>query len=413
MRHMKNTFKIIILLLLHHSSWMYAQQLEWTALANPDSLQVNSVHYSNDDLKVISATNCHPAHIRMFRSSDGVNTWDYLVPDNLMCQMGTGFSSDGKYLASIEEMGHIILFDYTPAVPDSINTLVMGTQYAFAIAFAPNSQKLVAGGSNGKMQTFNINTASIDLNITAHSSWVTAVNYSPDNTMIASGGNDNLVKLWDTTGNALLTLPGHADDITGLQFSPDNSRLYSSSADNSVKVWNTVTGALIHSIPVSNSDVNAIDLSNNGHILGIASKDNWIRLYNTATWSIIDSFLQDHGTTPQSIDLSSDGSKLVTGTVNGLVTQYQIGALTGIKTSENTDLQGPFLYPNPTTEYLYCSRNEKLKQVRLFDFSGRMITALKVAHNAIILPYDLPKGTYLISVLTEESKLNSQLIYKQ
>ncbi|MCC7029877.1 MAG: T9SS type A sorting domain-containing protein, partial [Chitinophagaceae bacterium] len=97
----------------------------------------------------------------------------------------------------------------------------------------------------------------------------------------------------------------------------------------------------------------------------------------------------------------------------GLVTQYQIGALTGIKINEKTDLQRPFLYPNPTTEYLYWSRNETLKQVRLVDFSGRMIAALQVVHNAIILPYDLPKGTYLITVLTEQNKLNSQLIYKQ
>jgi WD40 repeat protein len=242
---------LLNLLFIGMATTSVAQQLEWTALANPDSLQVNAVAFSTDNAKVVSATNCHPAHIRLYNTANGNQTWDYQVPNNLMCQMGIGFSSDGKYLASVEEMGNVIIFDYSVPVPDSVNTISMGTNYAFSIDFAPNAQKFAAGGSNGKLQTYHVNTGVLDININAHSSWVTAVCYASNNSWIASGGNDNKIKIWDTMGNLLFTLNGHSDDITSLRFSPDNARLFSSSLDNTVKVWNTSTGSLIHTIVVS------------------------------------------------------------------------------------------------------------------------------------------------------------------
>nr|MBP6314328.1 T9SS type A sorting domain-containing protein [Chitinophagaceae bacterium] len=406
---MKLFLSTMVLFIASHT---VAQQLEWTALANPDSLQVNAVRFSNDNAKVVSATNCHPAHIRLYHTANGIQTWDYEVPNNLMCQMGIGFSSDGKYLASIEEMGNVIIFDYSVPIPDSINTISMGTMYAFSIDFAPNAQKFAAGGSNGKLQTYQVNSGTIDLDINAHSSWVTAVCYAPNNQWLASGGNDNKIKIWDTLGNLLFSLNGHTDDITSLKFSPDNTRLFSSSLDNTVKVWNTTNGTLIQTVAVSNADVNAMDLTSNGLVMATVSKDNLIRLFTTSTFTPIDSFLQHHNGIPICLGFSSDGSKLVTGTSNGLVTLYNVASLTNVDTYQKLDFNDVTIYPNPIGNDIYISSKASMQWYKISDVLGEVLFSGNIINNRIPVDKNLKSGTYVLTLNNHANQQISRIILK-
>ena len=404
---------LLNLLFIGMATTSVAQQLEWTALANPDSLQVNAVAFSTDNAKVVSATNCHPAHIRLYNTTNGNQTWDYQVPNNLMCQMGIGFSSDGKYLASVEEMGNVIIFDYSVPIPDSVNTISMGTNYAFSIDFAKKKKKFAAGGSNGKLQTYHVNTGVLDININAHSSWVTAVCYASNNSWIASGVNDNKIKIWDTMGNLLFTLNGHSDDITSLRFSPDNARLFSSSLDNTVKVWNTSTGSLIHTIVVSNADVNALDITSNGQVIATASKDSLLRLFNANTYTLIDSFLQDHKCFPICLDFSTDGDKLVTGTSNGLTTLYNVAALTSIEAIEISDIDTMTIYPNPFVNEIFLGRRASGVQYQISTTLGEVLYTGKSSNSSITVPSTLSSGTYLLTLTSKKNQQRSHIIVKK
>ena len=100
-----------------------AQTKLWTQKGNPLNNSINSVAFRDDGLKVISGTNCHPSSIRIFDVSNGNTDWDYTLGTSFMCIMGVTFSENSNYIAAIEEMGNIILFDNSGATPVVIDTI--------------------------------------------------------------------------------------------------------------------------------------------------------------------------------------------------------------------------------------------------------------------------------------------------
>lgn len=87
---------------------LQAQTLIWAKDGHPDGLQVNSVAFSPNGAYILSGTNCHPAKIRLYNTSDGSLNWDYTVSSSLECMMGVGMSANSQFLASAEETGSVV-----------------------------------------------------------------------------------------------------------------------------------------------------------------------------------------------------------------------------------------------------------------------------------------------------------------
>jgi WD40 repeat protein len=368
----------IILLFLALSSLfaleVRAQSPVWTQIANPAGLQVNGVSFSADGTEILSGTNCHPSYLRLYDVVTGAINWDYQVGNNLMCMMGVGISANGQYLAAVEELGNVLIFDYTQSPPDSITTIPMGTSAAFSIAFSPASDKVAVGGSSGKLQTYNLPSGSLDRDIAAHTTYVTAVAYSPDGQLIVSGGTDNKAKIWNTSGQLQHQLLGHTNDVTGLRFTPDNLRVISSSKDNTIRVWEVATGNLVHTFNTGTSDVNGMALSPDGQHIVSVSNDGYIRFWNAVTYAFEGDILQAEGATPICVDWSADGQKIATGTSAGKVTLYLVPALVG--TADASKSAGLTAYPNPFHESFQIQlEGGQAKDYTLRDPMGRVVKA--------------------------------------
>ncbi len=296
----------------------------WTQTAHPNFLQVNGVAFSSDGTRILSGTECHPSVIRTYDALSGNVIWHHSVDEDFYCLMGVGFSANTNFFAAVEEMGNILVFDNTQQPPVPTNTIVMGTSYAFSIDFAPNNCKMLVGGSSGKLQTYYLNSGLLNLNVSAHLSWVTACAYSPDNKFIASGGDDAKVKIWDTTGTLLHTLSSHGSDITALRFTADNSTLISASLDDKIKIWDVASGTLLQTIAAPGGDIYGLDVSKDGQYFATVSNDKLIRVYDLGTLQELTNFGTLNNGTPRCIAWSpTDNSKIAVGYSSGKVMLYE------------------------------------------------------------------------------------------
>ena len=79
-----------------------------------------------------------------------------------------------------------------------------------------------------------------------HSSYVYAVAFFPDGTLLVLASGDKTVKLQDAwLGAALQTLEGYLSHVDAVAFLPDRTLVASASGDRTIKLWDARSGAAL------------------------------------------------------------------------------------------------------------------------------------------------------------------------
>ena len=116
-----------------------------------------------------------------------------------------------------------------------------------------------------------------------HRTWVNAVSFSPDGTLLASGSWDQTIKLWDVaTQTEVATLEGHAHGVTSVAFSaPNGTLLATGGQDGMVILWDVLTREKV--IAFGHTDgVTSVSVSSGGATLAAGGRDGTILLWDTS-----------------------------------------------------------------------------------------------------------------------------------
>lgn len=382
-----------------------AQNIVWSKKANPMFNSINGVAFNSDGQKIVTGTNCHPASIRVFDVNSGTMNWDYTVGSGFMCIMGVTFSANTNYIAAIEEFGNIFIFDNTLDTPQLINTINTGTTYGFSTAISPDNSSVAVGCSNGKLKIYNITSGLLATDISAHPSWVTCVNYSPNGNFIVTGGNDNQVKIWQNTGALIFTCSGHTDDITNVKFTPDNHYIISSSKDNLIKIWDATNGTLVRTITGHTDNVNGIAISPDGSKIVSASSDNSCKIWDFYNGSLLSTFGVPDSGAVNTVAWSSNANHIVTGNVLSDAVLWDVSNVLSVKSMSAIEDLNIVLYPNPVSNELKLQLSNKFKIIKteIYNSTGIQIYSSDLCLESINVEH-LPKGIYTLKIYTSENK---------
>ena len=161
-----------------------------------------------------------------------------------------------------------------------------------------------------------------------HKDWVNSVAISPDGTWLASGSADTTVKIWDIkTGECRATLEGHTERVTSLAITPDGETLFSGSKDNTIRRWQVGSRKLATILQGHTYFVIGMVVFDHGARLASCSGNErppTIRLWNTTTHELSRVIMDEGNTCVNSIAVSMNGDRLVSGGADGTVKVWNI-----------------------------------------------------------------------------------------
>ncbi|MFO0981216.1 MAG: hypothetical protein U1E76_05590 [Planctomycetota bacterium] len=242
--------------------------------------------------------------------------------------------------------------------------------------------------------------------LTAHTGGVSAMQFSPDGSLLASGCQyfESSVRFWDVaTGNqALQRIPytNLGDSITHLVFSRTGQQLLVSGMDGDAKLFDTLSGSLVQSYEHGDTlplTVYCAALHPNGHRVLTGGSDG-----NIKVWRKVDAFLIDTwfaGYDPYTMDFSPSGDLLAVGTNGGIVLMDGMsGSILGMLTG-HADLVRVVKF-TPSGRFLVSASSDRT--AALWDVASGARVRTFSGHTGPIVSMDLsPTADRLITCATD------------
>jgi len=180
------------------------------------------------------------------------------------------FSRDGSILAAgggrSAALGIVALFD----VKTGRRLTTVGDELdAVLAADLRSDHSLIAlGGPRKVVRVYRVADGSLAYEITKHTDWVTALEFSPDGKFLATADRSGGLFLWDAeTGRERGDLRGHTEQITAVSWRGDSAVLASTSEDDTVRLWQTSDGAQIKSWSAHAPGSNSVQFARDGQLV--------------------------------------------------------------------------------------------------------------------------------------------------
>ena len=213
------------------------------------------------------------------------------LPEAAKARLGKGkiseiqYSADGAVLVVATGIG-IWLYDTTTY--QEIGFLTAHTSAVECLAFSPDGNLLASGGGDGTILLWHRSIGAQKV-LTKSTEPVSNLAFSPDGKTIANGSRDT-IRFWDTiTGEEKDALTGLPEHINNLSFSPDGKTIVSVTwGDGEVCISDRITGKLKKTFTVEMTDnVFSIAFSPDGKIVAIGNSDGNIYLSDLNTGKLM------------------------------------------------------------------------------------------------------------------------------
>ena len=148
------------------------------------------------------------------------------------------------------------------------------------LAVSPDVRTAAAGGRDGKIRLWNLQTGRVETILEGHQREVQALAFQPGGNWLASGGRDGTVRLWSLpNGEEVRNLSGKFKEVRCLAFSPDGRTLATSHGGN-VILWNIATGVQRSTLKAHKFAITALVYLPDGHTLATAGWDRTVKLWD-------------------------------------------------------------------------------------------------------------------------------------
>ena len=189
------------------------------------------------------------------------------------------------------------------------------SETVWAVAFSANGEHIMTGSSDSAARIWATQSGDILHELIGHEGTVYSVSFSADGRYVVTAGEDMLIRLWDReTGREIQQFTGHTATVRSVTFSPNNRLIISGGDDNSVYLWDIETGLQVRRLVGHTLPVRSVAFSQDGNLIISGSDDQTVRIFETETGQVTRQ-LVGHAVPVRSVQLSTDLQTVATADV--------------------------------------------------------------------------------------------------
>lgn len=254
-----------------------AQIPAWPAVIRPQGAQgirpvISALAVSPDGKKLVTAGDDHLLRVWSLVSGEHVSTLaghqDWV---KTVC-----FSADGATVYSGGNDHQIIAWDL--ASGDS--RMLPSVGFAVArIDVSPSGHQLAVAGFGDTIVLFDLPAGTIQKRYPTRCDDIRSVRFSHDSRWLAAGGRDGRIMLWDLETDELVADPHwHSRRVRDLQFDRHDRVLYSVAEDRKLHAWNLVNAEQGFTLDLGPGKTMALALCGEHHI-ATSGSDNRVQIW--------------------------------------------------------------------------------------------------------------------------------------
>lgn len=304
--------------------------------------------------------------------------------DNAYCGR---FRSDGQLLVAGCEDSVVRLFDIGGKV--ALRMFKGHTKAVHVTDFTSDQYQILTGSDDYTCRIWDIPNSTELLSFQEHTDYIRCgITSKLNSNLFLTGSYDHTLKLFDTRTDKSVLSMDHGQPVESVLLYPSEG-LVVSAGDRYVKVWDLLkAGQPLVSLKHHHKTVTSLCLSSNGQRLLSGSLDRHVKVYNTATYKVVHSF--DYAASILSLGLAPNDESIVVGMTNNILSikhrkthddskesvsqqkrrpSYRVF----VKGKKYVPKQDDYLVSKPVKEHLA----KYDKQLRKFNVSKALDTALE------------------------------------
>jgi WD40 repeat protein len=163
-----------------------------------------------------------------------------------------------------------------------------------------------------RSERVNSGVGTLALTFTKHQSIVTAVRFTPNDSLLVTSSVDSTVKIWERASGKVRKTLRQPQGISYMDLSADGRYVATGSYDSCVRIWRVADGSLLHLLKGHQGTVWTVAFSADGKQLASSGDDATIRVWEVETGRLLHA-LQGHKRIVWSVKFSPDGKQLASG----------------------------------------------------------------------------------------------------
>ncbi len=278
---------------------------------------INGVHFLGESHRIVTIGS--DATLRVWDATSGAALQKITLPEGA----ATALAAQDNYALTGHSDGSLVMWDLDKG--ERIATFRRNGSALTAVAFAPETDHLVAASSDGGLTVWNRRAPATPIQIgttsgaavtslvrvsardavayamadksirlasseglsqirsyRGHNAAITALDSPDDGRSLASAASDGQIRVWSTASSRLIkSFQAHRGPVTALSYAPSGDALASIGADGILKIWDAKRGRLIASTPQRTPGVHAMAFAADGRRLATAETNGTVRLWDT------------------------------------------------------------------------------------------------------------------------------------